>query len=59
MSRSRSQSHDADLVPEHQPWWSVQKVLDGELDVAAVWGPFAGWLKTMKHEPLTIQPVNL
>jgi ankyrin repeat protein len=24
-----------------------------------VWGPFAGWLKTMKHEPLTIQPVNL
>lgn len=53
------QSHDADLVPEHQPWWIVQKVLNGELDVAAVWGPFAGWLKTMKDEPLTIQPVNL
>jgi quinoprotein dehydrogenase-associated probable ABC transporter substrate-binding protein len=55
----QTQSHDADLVPEHQPWWSVQKVLNGDLDVAAVWGPFAGWLKTMKHEPLTIQPVNL
>ncbi len=53
------QSHDGDLVPEHQPWWIIQKVLDGELDVAAVWGPFAGWLKTMKHEPLTILPVNL
>jgi quinoprotein dehydrogenase-associated probable ABC transporter substrate-binding protein len=53
------QSHDGDLVPEHQPYWIVQKVLDGELDVAAVWGPFAGWLKTMKDQPLTIQPVNL
>jgi quinoprotein dehydrogenase-associated probable ABC transporter substrate-binding protein len=53
------QTHDADLVPEHQPWWVVQKALNGELDVAAVWGPFAGWLKTMKGEPLAIQPVNL
>jgi len=53
------QSHDGDLVPSHQPYWVVQKVLDGELDVAAVWGPFAGWLKTMKDQPLTIQPVNL
>ena len=25
----------------------------------AVWGPFAGWLKTMKGEPIAIQPVNL
>lgn len=53
------QSHDADLVPEHQPWWTVQKTLNGELDVAAVFGPFAGWVKTMKNEPLTILPVNL
>ena len=53
------QSHDADLVPEHQPWWLVQKTLNGELDVAAVLGPFAGWVKTMKNEPLTILPVNL
>lgn len=55
----QTQTHDADLIVEHQPWWVVQKALDGELDVAAVWGPFAGWLKTMKNEPLTIQPVNL
>ena len=55
----QTQTHDADLIIEHQPWWTVQKALNGELDVAAVWGPFAGWLKTMKHEPLTILPVNL
>ncbi len=51
-------TYDADLVPEHQPWHQVQQVLDGELDVAAVWGPFAGWLKTIRGEPLTVQPVN-
>jgi quinoprotein dehydrogenase-associated probable ABC transporter substrate-binding protein len=52
-------SHDADLEPEKQPWRQVQQVVDGELDVAGVWGPFAGFVKTMKREPLTIQPVNL
>lgn len=50
---------DADLRPENQPWRQVQKVIDGELDVAAVWGPFAGWLKTMKGAPIIIRPVNL
>ena len=52
-------SHDADLVPEHQPWYQVQQVIDGKLDVAGVWGPFAGWVKTMKGAPVTIQPSNL
>lgn len=52
-------SHNADLHPENQPWRQVQEVLDGTLDVAAVWGPFAGWLKTMKGAPLVVQPVNL
>ncbi|MGO4683714.1 quinoprotein dehydrogenase-associated putative ABC transporter substrate-binding protein [Hyphomicrobium sp. 2TAF46] len=52
-------SHNSDLDPAAQPWRQVQDVLDGKLDVAAVWGPFAGWLKTMKGEPLVIQPVNL
>jgi quinoprotein dehydrogenase-associated probable ABC transporter substrate-binding protein len=52
-------SHNADLHPENQPWRHVQEVLDGSLDVAGVWGPFAGWLKTMKGEPITLQPVNL
>jgi len=52
-------SHNSDLDPKMQPWQQVQEVLDGKLDVAAVWGPFAGWLKTMKGEPLVVQPVNL
>jgi quinoprotein dehydrogenase-associated probable ABC transporter substrate-binding protein len=52
-------SHNSDLDPEMQPWRQVQEVLDGKLDVAAVWGPFAGWLKTMKGQPLVVQPVNL
>ena len=57
--RLQTQTHDGDLVPENQPWYGVQRVLDGDLDVAAVFGPFAGWRKTMKNEPLTILPVNL
>jgi quinoprotein dehydrogenase-associated probable ABC transporter substrate-binding protein len=52
-------THDADLVPEDEPSYQLQEVLDGKLDVAAVWGPFAGYYKAMKHAPLTIQPVNL
>ncbi|MGA2862150.1 MAG: quinoprotein dehydrogenase-associated putative ABC transporter substrate-binding protein [Steroidobacteraceae bacterium] len=52
-------SHDADLVPEHQPGYQVQQVIDGQLDIAAVWGPFAGYYKAMKHAPLTLKPVNL
>jgi len=52
-------SHNADLNPENQPWRHVQDVVDGKLDVAAIWGPFAGWIKTKKGEPITIQPVNL
>jgi quinoprotein dehydrogenase-associated probable ABC transporter substrate-binding protein len=51
-------THDADLKPEHQPWYQVQQVVDGDLDIAAVWGPFAGWVKA-KGAPITILPVNL
>ncbi len=55
----QTQTHDGDLVPEHQPWYVVQRALDGEFDVAAVFGPFAGWVKTIKNEPVDIVPVNL
>jgi quinoprotein dehydrogenase-associated probable ABC transporter substrate-binding protein len=51
-------THDADLRPESQPHHQVQDVVDGKLDVAAIWGPMAGWYKTMKHAPVTIVPVN-
>jgi quinoprotein dehydrogenase-associated probable ABC transporter substrate-binding protein len=52
-------SHNADLVPENQPSYQVQQVIDGKLDVAAVWGPLAGYYKAVKQAPLVIQPVNL
>ncbi len=50
-------SHNADLVPENQPSYQVQQVIDGKLDVAAVWGPLAGYFR--KQAPLVIQPANL
>ena len=55
----RTIAHDADLRPERQPHMDVQNMLDGKLDVAALWGPMAGWYKTIKKEPVTIVPLNL
>ena len=52
-------SHNGDLVPEAQPSYQVQRVIAGKLDVAAIWGPLAGYYKTIKHAPITLQPVNL
>lgn len=52
-------THDADLHPDLQPHKQVQDAIDGKIDVAALWGPFAGWYKTIKHEPVTIQPINM
>ncbi len=52
-------SHNADIIHNNQPSYQVQQVIDGELDVAAAWGPMAGYYKTMLHAPLIIQPVNL
>ena len=52
-------THNADLVAANQPSYQVQQVIDGDLDVAAVWGPMAGYYKAMLHAPLTVQPVNL
>jgi quinoprotein dehydrogenase-associated probable ABC transporter substrate-binding protein len=52
-------SHDGDLVPEDQPSYQVQQVVDKKLDIAAVWGPMAGYFKSIRKAPLVIQPVNL
>ncbi len=52
-------THDADINPQDQPSYQVQEVIDGKLDIAAVWGPFAGYYKAMKNAPITLQPVNL
>jgi quinoprotein dehydrogenase-associated probable ABC transporter substrate-binding protein len=55
----RSISHDADLQPNRAPHMTVQQMIDGEADVAAVWGPYAGWYKAKKNAPITVVPVNL
>lgn len=55
----RTIAHDADLRPERQPHMDVQLMIDGKLDVAAIWGPMAGWYKTMKNAPIEIVPVNM
>jgi quinoprotein dehydrogenase-associated probable ABC transporter substrate-binding protein len=52
-------SHNADIVASNQPSYQVQQVIDGELDVAAAWGPMAGYYKAVVHAPLTLLPVNL
>jgi quinoprotein dehydrogenase-associated probable ABC transporter substrate-binding protein len=54
----RTIAHDADMRPERQPHMDVQLMLDGQFDIAAIWGPMAGWYKTMKQAPITIVPVN-
>ena len=52
-------SHNADIVADNQPSYQVQEVVDGGLDVAAAWGPMAGYYKAVLHAPLIIQPVNM
>jgi quinoprotein dehydrogenase-associated probable ABC transporter substrate-binding protein len=52
-------SHNADEQADNQPSYQVQQVIDGTLDVAAVWGPMAGYYKTIQHAPLVIDPVNI
>jgi quinoprotein dehydrogenase-associated probable ABC transporter substrate-binding protein len=52
-------SHDANEQADNQPSYQVQQVIDGTLDVAAAWGPMAGYYKTTLHAPLIIKPVNL
>ncbi len=52
-------SHNADIVEDNQPSYQVQQVIDGGLDLAAVWGPMAGYYKTVLHAPITVQPVNM
>jgi quinoprotein dehydrogenase-associated probable ABC transporter substrate-binding protein len=52
-------SHNADIEAANQPSYQVQQVIDGSLDVAAAWGPMAGYYKKVIQAPLIIEPVNL
>ena len=47
-----SVTHDADINPKDAPDLSGSQVVDGSLDVAAVWGPFAGYYKAVKKAPI-------
>jgi len=51
-------SHNADIVANNQPSYQIQQVVDGGLDIAAAWGPMAGYYKAVLKAPLIIQPVN-
>lgn len=51
-------SYDADLRPEKQPWNQVRRVAERELDIAGVWGPFAGWVQA-QGAPIRLTPANL
>jgi ankyrin repeat protein len=52
-------SYDADLVPEHQPAYQIQEMLNGRMDAVAIWGPFAGYYRAIKKAPVSLQPINL
>lgn len=52
-------SYDGNINPKDQPSYQVQQVADGTLDAAAIWGPMAGYYKTIKKEPLVLQPLNM
>lgn len=51
-------SRGGETRKELQPWYQVQQVVNGEIDIAGVWGPFAGWMAS-QGAPLTVKPVNL
>lgn len=52
-------SYDGATNPQNQPSYIVQRVIDGELDMAAIWGPFAGYYRTQKQAPIELVPVNV
>src|SRR5258708_25981016 len=52
-------SHNADIEDANRPSYQIQQVIDGTLDVAAAWGPMAGYYKNLLHAPLTILPPKL
>jgi quinoprotein dehydrogenase-associated probable ABC transporter substrate-binding protein len=52
-------SHNGDEDANNQPSYQIKQVIDGQLDVAAAWGPMAGYYKAVEHAPLIIRPVNL
>lgn len=52
-------SQDTEGDPKSQQWWQVERMVQGKLDVVGVWGPFAGYVKAVKHAPIVVQPANM
>jgi mxaJ protein len=46
-----------DYARPNPPMRLVEAVVNGDIDVAVVWGPFAGWAKS-RGAPLRLQPVS-
>ena len=53
----RGYSIYGDYTRPNPPMNLVDAVVDGDIDVAIVWGPFAGWA-VQRGAPLTITPVS-
>jgi mxaJ protein len=47
-----------DYRQPHPPSAIIDAVEDGDLDVAVVWGPMAGYFAALSSKPLTIEPVQ-
>ena len=47
-----------DYRQPHPPSTIIDAVEDGDLDVAVVWGPMAGYFAALSSKPLTIEPVQ-
>ena len=45
------------ITASHPPSAIIDAVEDGDVDVAVVWGPMAGYFAAQASKPLTIEPV--
>ncbi|MDN5872854.1 MAG: transporter substrate-binding domain-containing protein, partial [Sinobacteraceae bacterium] len=50
---------DVQYQINRQPWHLAKKVADGKLDIAALWGPFAGYANKQSGGRLQLQPANI
>jgi mxaJ protein len=47
-----------DYRQPHPPSAIIDAVEEGDLDVAVVWGPMAGYFAALSSKPLTLEPVQ-
>lgn len=54
----RGYTVNSDYSQPNPPARIVEAVARGDIDVAVVWGPTAGYFSTLEHTPLTVTPVS-